>query len=84
MELQKLPSQYVSASSEAEITSSNSSCVNGTYDEEVIGQKKGDRKMAKNPRDSWRKDELITGHHILINIYKGEDEMRKEVNKEVL
>ena len=31
----------------------------------------GDRKMAKNPRDSRRKNELIMGRRVPINIYKG-------------
>ena len=32
---------------------------------------KGDGKMAKYPCDSRRKNDLITGHHIPIDIYKG-------------
>ena len=32
---------------------------------------KGYRKMAKKPRDSGRKNELITSHRILMDIYKG-------------
>ena len=32
---------------------------------------KGYKKMAKKPRDSGRKNELITSHRILIDIYKG-------------
>ena len=38
--------------------------------------------MAKKPYDSGRKNELITSHHIPIDIYKGQNEMRKEVNGE--
>ena len=36
--------------------------------------------MAENPRDSQRENELITGRHILINIYKEEYEMRRKIN----
>ena len=32
---------------------------------------KGDRKMAKKPRDNGRKNEFITSRRILIDIYKG-------------
>ena len=32
--------------------------------------------MANDPRDSRREDKLITGHHILIDIYKVEYEVR--------
>ena len=40
--------------------------------------------MAKNPRDSRRENELIMGHCILIDIYKGEYEVREKVNSESL
>ena len=53
------------------ITSSNGSSVNGTHDKERIKCRKGGRKMAKDPYDSRRKNELITGRHIPIDIYKG-------------
>ena len=36
--------------------------------------------MAKNPRDSRRENKFITGHYILIDIYKGEYEMRGKAN----
>ena len=36
--------------------------------------------MAENPRDSRRENELTTGHHIPIDIYKGESEVRRKVN----
>ena len=42
--------------------------------------KVGDRKMAENPRDSRRKNELITGRRIPIDIYKGEYEVRGKIN----
>ena len=44
----------------------------------------GDREVAKDPRDSLRKDELIMGRHILIHIEDRCDEVRREVNREVL
>ena len=42
----------------------------------------GNGKVAKDPRDSRRKDELITGRRILIDIEYKSDEMRGEVKKE--
>ena len=36
--------------------------------------------MVNDPRDSKKKNEFITGCHILLNIYKGEYEMRGKVN----
>ena len=38
--------------------------------------------MAKKPRDSGKKNELITTRYILINIYKGQNEVKREVNGE--
>ena len=43
-----------------------------------------DGEVAKDPRDSWRKNELITGCRIMIHIEDRCDEVRKEVNREVL
>ena len=63
---------------------SNGSSVYGTHDREVCKYGIGDRKMAKNPRDSRKKDKLISGHHILIDIHKGEYEMRGKINSESL
>ena len=40
--------------------------------------------MAYDPRDSRRKDKLIMGRRILIDIYKGENEMIGKVYREVL
>ena len=40
--------------------------------------------MANDPRDSRGKDKHITGHCILIDIYKGEYEMRGKVYSKVL
>ena len=42
-----------------------------------------DRGVANDSRDSKRKDKLITGHHILIDIYKGEYEVRGKVYSKV-
>ena len=44
----------------------------------------GNRGMANDPRDSRRKDKLITGCRILIDIYKGKYEVKGKVNSEVL
>ena len=40
--------------------------------------------MAENLRDSRKKNELITGRQILIDIYKGKYEVRWKVNSESL
>ena len=40
--------------------------------------------MAKNSCDSQRENELITGRHILIDIYNGEYEVRGKIYNESL
>ena len=40
--------------------------------------------MVKKPHDRGRKNELIMSHHILIDIYKGEYEVRREVDRDIL
>ena len=40
--------------------------------------------MTENPHDGRRENELITGRSILIDICKGEYEMRKKVNSKPL
>ena len=50
----------------------NGSGVNGIYEHEVGRLRTEDRKVVKELRDNQRKNELITGHRILIDIYKGE------------
>ena len=40
--------------------------------------------MANDPRDSKRKDKLIMGHRISINIHERENEMRGKVYSKVL
>ena len=58
---------------------SNSCCVYGTHDREMWRLRIGDRHMAKNPHDSWREYELITGRRILIDIYKREYKVREKI-----
>ena len=58
------------------LTSSNGHHANGTHNGEVRRLEIGDKEVAKNPRDSRRKDKLITGRHILIDIYKEKYEMK--------
>ena len=45
---------------------------NGTHNYEVRRLGKRDRGVANDPRDSRRKNMLITGRYILIDNYKGE------------
>ena len=66
------------------LTPSNGTSINCTLDGEMIKLGIGDKGVANDPRDSRRKDKHIMGCRILIDIYKGEDEMRREVNREVL
>ena len=62
----------------------NRSCAYGTYNGEVGRIRNRDRKMAKNSHDSRRKNELIMGRLILININDGSDEVSGEVNRKIL
>ena len=62
----------------------NGSNVNGRHESEVGRHGIRDRKMTKESRDSRRKDGLITSHRIFMKIYKGEYEVRGEVNKDIL
>ena len=57
--------------SELCLVPSNDSCIYGTHDRKVRRLGKGDRKMAKDLHYSRRKNKLITGHRIPIDIYKG-------------
>ena len=43
-----------------------------------------DRKIANDPHDSQRENELIMGRCIPIDIYERENEMRRKVYREVL
>ena len=61
----------------------NRTGVDGTHGGIIRGIRNMDGKMAKDPRDSRRKDELITCHRILININDRSDKMRGEVNRKI-
>ena len=56
--------------SELCLTPSNGSNVYGTYHGKMRRNGKGNGKIEKNLSDSRRKNELIMGHHIPIDIYK--------------
>ena len=59
--------------------SSNGRTTDNTYDREVRRLWIGDRHKVKNLHDSKRENKLITGHRILIDIHKGEYEVRGKV-----
>ena len=63
---------------------SKSSYIYGTHESEVGRLRIGDKEMVKESRDSRSENELITGRRILIDIYKGEYEMRRKVNRKIL
>ena len=63
---------------------SNRHCTDGTHNDEVSRLEIGDRGVANDSRDSRRKNKLITSCCILIDIYKGEYEMKGKDNSEVL
>ena len=52
--------------------SSNGSCIYDTHIREVGRLRIEDGKMAKESRDSGRKNKLIMSRRVLIDIYKGE------------
>ena len=58
---------------------SNGSSIYGIHSRKVCRLKIGDRKNAENPRNSRRKNKLITGCRIPIDIYKGENEVRGKI-----
>ena len=66
------------------LAQSNRHRVDGTHNGEVSRLRIGDKGVTNNPRDSRRKNKLITSCHILIDIYKGEYEVKGKVNSEVL
>ena len=66
------------------LASSNSRYVYNTYDEKVWRLRIGDKRITKNPHDSWRKNELITGRRIFIDNYKVDYELRGEIYSESL
>ena len=63
---------------------SNRTGIDGTHNGEVRRVRNRDGEMVKDLHDSWRKDELITGRHILVDIEDRSDEMKREINREVL
>ena len=66
------------------LTPSDGRAANRTHDGEMSRLRIGHRGMVNDPRDSKRKDKLIMGRRILIDIYKGEYEVRDKVNGKVL
>ena len=72
-------SRFVATSVEVRPSSSNGRYVYETHDREVWRLRIRDRRMAKNPRDNKRENELIISCHILIDIYKEEYEVRGKV-----
>ena len=58
--------------------------VDGTHDSEVGRIRNRDGKMAKDPRDSQRKKELIMDRRITIDIYDRDNEMRGKVYGKIL
>ena len=77
-------SQFMAASVETGLTPSNNSSVYGTHSTDGCKLRLGDRKIVENLRDSRRKNELITGRRIPIDIYKGENEVRGKIYSESL
>ena len=66
------------------LTPSNKHRIDGTHDGEISKLRIGDRGMVNDPRDNRRKDKLIMGCCIPINIHKGENEVRREVYSKVI
>ena len=62
----------------------NRTGADGTHNGEVRRVRNGDGEVAKDPRDSRRKDELIMSRLILINIEDRSDEVRGKVNRNIL
>ena len=57
---------------------------NGTHDGEMRRLKIRNRGVANDPRDSKRKDKLITGRRVSIDIEERENEVRREVYGKIL
>ena len=68
--------------SKLSLTSSKRTGVNDTHGGVVRRYRNGDGKLAKDPRDTRKKDELITGRHILLE--DRSDEVRGEVKRKIL
>ena len=60
---------------------SNRTGIGGTHNGVVRRVRNINGEVSKDSRDSWRKDELITCSHILIDINDRSDEVRGEVYK---
>ena len=58
--------------------------VDGTHGGEIRRIRNENGKMAKDPYDSQKKDGLITGCRILIDIKDRSDKMRGDVNRKIL
>ena len=56
----------------------------GTHDGEVRRLGIRNKRMTNDPRDSRRENQLITSHHISIDIYERENEVRRKVYSKVL
>ena len=57
---------------------------NGTHDGEMRRLKIRNRGVANDPRDSTRKDKLITSRRVSIDIDERENEVRSEVYGKIL
>ena len=66
------------------LASSNRRCADGTNDGEMSRLKIRNRGVVNDSRDSRRKDKLIMGRCVSINIYEREKEVRREVNGKIL
>ena len=66
------------------LTTFYGSGIYGTHESERVICGRRDGKVVKNPRDSRRKDELITGRRILKNIYQRQNKVGGEVYGKML
>ena len=64
------------------LTPPNKTGVDDTHGGVVRRNRNGNGKVAKDSRDNRRKDELIMGRRIVIDIEDRSDEVRGEVKKE--
>ena len=84
MKLQKLEESLSCTASNVAVAPFNGSSVYGTYDMEVVRNGKGNRKMAQNPHDSQKEDELIMSRRILIYIYEGKNKKKGKIYSKML
>ena len=70
--------------SKLSLTPSNRTSVDGTHGGVVKRIRNRDGKVVKDPCDRRRKDELIMGRCILIDINDRSDKVRGEVNSKIL